>query len=177
MNIIYQINNAFLELIFILSFYSKIKNVKSFSYDVLSYEVTPKRLVSVSVMIILLLEFFLFIAYAYNLFYPYKEFITLLVLLFFSTIVLIKRKKKGDTSSCSCFGNLSLLNKFPLIRNILLIVYVLFHSIVNKSEHYYFIQGTILLLSGVLLVLIYEYISTTYLQKKLRRSHVTNYLS
>lgn len=105
--------------LFFYSFLSKV-NSPYLQSEIYSYVKLPYRLLSLSAILLLFMELFIAISFAANWIPVYKEISVMAVLLVF--MVLSMNKQKKGNGSCACFGNLTILNKFPLFRNSLFLM-------------------------------------------------------
>lgn len=85
-------------------------------------------------------------------FTPWRQLLTIILLMFFIAIVIYQKNINGSTE-CSCFGKNNLLNKMPIVRNIILIsicatsIFIEGYSNVFTSTFNYLI--TLLLLTSI----------------------------
>lgn len=149
--LMYTTLDYFFSFIFLTSFYFKVKNMLSFSYEIKSYKVVPPFLAVFSVGAIIILEFSLAIIYAFHIFSMYKEVITISLFMFF-TVITYKKKQENGIETCNCFGRMSLLNKNPIYRNLFFIFLsviqiFLMNPKINVNQSSY-----LLLLFGIMIV-------------------------
>ncbi|WP_407945732.1 MauE/DoxX family redox-associated membrane protein [Paenibacillus puerhi] len=146
-----------LAFLFLLSFYTKVFNINNFIYEISSYGVLPKRLLLISAVSILIYELVLFILYSFGTFTVIREILGITLMVIFS-IVTIKKKIKEKTGACSCFGNMRLLNKFPIIRNLFICGLMLMN--LNAPVNYNFQVGILLIIWIVSIVIIIDLYQT-----------------
>ncbi len=117
MELVERILDIILASVFFYSFYTKSKHFTQFKIETFSYNVLPVYLVSSASLFVLLVEFIIFLAFSIS--YPsrIKAFILLFLMMIFTVLIWIKRKRLGSTS-CGCFGKADVLNNHPFIRNI-----------------------------------------------------------
>ncbi|WP_353938258.1 MauE/DoxX family redox-associated membrane protein [Bacillus cereus] len=112
--------------IFFASFYMKSYSIHGLKCDLILYDIFPSKYTLFFSYIVLISEFFIFIMFILNVFYPYKELGTIALMICF--ILLILRKKylyKLEKTSCSCFGKMQFMNKSPIVRNSIIILLLL----------------------------------------------------
>ncbi|OAB41154.1 MauE/DoxX family redox-associated membrane protein [Paenibacillus antarcticus] len=108
--------------LFVVAFYFKKNNFRDLELSVQSYRVLPLSLIRIASIGLLLFEFCLFISFASGQALYYKELGAIALLLAFSFFVVRKRRLDNDLgSTCSCFGSIGILNRYPLSRNSILI--------------------------------------------------------
>ncbi|MGZ9586634.1 MauE/DoxX family redox-associated membrane protein [Paenibacillus marinisediminis] len=112
--------NLLIALLFSLSFISKIKEIKNFKFEIISYILAPEILITLLVYIILFLEFFFIVAFSTGILQITKEIIAIITLLIFTWFTW-RKNRKSKTNTCSCFGSIGFLNKFPLLRNFMIL--------------------------------------------------------
>lgn len=111
-----------LSLVFFASFYTKASNVADFRLSIASYRVLPGRLLTPAVYAVLAAELMLFAAYMTGTLPFWKEGVSALLLIGFTVLLLVKRRKKaGEDGACSCFGTVRWLNRYPVTRNAVLL--------------------------------------------------------
>lgn len=156
-----------LSFIFALSVYSKLLDIQVFLQEVNSLRMFNKKLTVIAVYLLLVVEFSLVVFYIFDVFHVWRELVTIMVLSFF-ILILVKKKKIRLQGSCSCFGNNSILNKYPIQRNLILIML----SILNiKFKHVTFelVHSLILCLITLLLIILID-IRTTHKNMKVVRN-------
>lgn len=82
------------------------------------------------------------------------EYVVLVLMIFFSFYIIIKRTFNNQYT-CSCFGNISILNKYPLQRNIILISLILINIFNNNSLEIIPAVYILSINSGITVFLIY----------------------
>ncbi|WP_409193941.1 MauE/DoxX family redox-associated membrane protein [Bacillus cereus] len=155
-NILSTFIDLIIAFIFFASFYMKIYSIQDLKCDLILYDIFPVKHIWLVSYMTLILEFCIFNMFAFNMFYPFKEIGTIILMAFF--IVLILRKKqlyKLEKTSCSCFGKMRFMNKAPTVRNsliiTLLIVKTLLPSPSRTAE-----MSMILVLLSIYIVLFYN---------------------
>ncbi|WP_197937713.1 MauE/DoxX family redox-associated membrane protein [Paenibacillus sp. GSMTC-2017] len=109
--------------LFFIAFYSKANMFRDLELSVQSYRIIPVNWIRPASIGLLLSELLLFLTFASGLALYYKEICAIVLLLLFNFIVIRKRRLDRDNnSSCSCFGSISFLNRYPLSRNTIFIV-------------------------------------------------------
>ncbi len=116
--------NLTIYFVFISSFYMKIQSIFSTQCDIFSYNFFKNRyLIKLSSYLLLITEIAISFSFALNLFGFIKNIFCITLLIFFCIILLKKRKQEKNTkTSCKCFGDMEFMNKYPLFRNIALLV-------------------------------------------------------
>lgn len=132
MNISYSFNIV-IALFFMLAFSMKIRSLKNFELEIASYNIIPIKLVPLTSLLVIIIESYIIIAFIFEQFGYWKQVICILLLIIFSVLTWTKSRKTTN-NLCSCFGSVSFLNKFPLIRNIILISLSIISIYIPKSE-------------------------------------------
>ncbi|WP_430691875.1 MauE/DoxX family redox-associated membrane protein [Paenibacillus woosongensis] len=107
-------------LVFIISLYFKAVDITDIKQEITELKLVPTILIKPSIYCLLAAELFVSFSFLFDLLYFWREIFTIILLLFFSFTILLKRKKTSSIS-CSCFGKDSILNRKPLLRNSILI--------------------------------------------------------
>ncbi|SIR50553.1 Methylamine utilisation protein MauE [Paenibacillus sp. RU4T] len=140
--------------IFFFSFYSKANQFNQFKVDIFSYKIMPVYFASFVSFVILLIEFTIFLAFSFS--YPSKiKAIIVFILLVTFTILLWIKKKRVGSSSCGCFGQVETLNNHPFIRNILLMGLIVIEYF-SPFYHVGLVQSLWISLGIAILVLLYD---------------------
>ncbi|KQO10864.1 MauE/DoxX family redox-associated membrane protein [Paenibacillus sp. Leaf72] len=116
--------NIIIAVSFLLAFNSKLRNIFNFQLEISSYNILPFKTISIAARLVIGLELLLAIAFIFDLWEVWRQAMSIILLVFFSIITWRKNRGKAQ-NSCSCFGEVSFLNKNPLLRNGLLILFVL----------------------------------------------------
>ncbi|WP_442950301.1 MauE/DoxX family redox-associated membrane protein [Paenibacillus sp. E194] len=104
-----------------------------------------------SIYVLIGLELVFSVCHLSDFFSPWRQLLTIILLVFFIAILIYQKNIIGSTE-CSCFGKNNLLNKMPIVRNIILIsicaisVFIERDSNVDTSTFNYLI--TLLLLTS-----------------------------
>lgn len=146
--------NIIISAVFFSSFYMKAKSPTLLRCEVYSYHVIADKYIKKISSLFLLIELALAIVFALNLFQSFKNITCILLLVFFCLLILKKQKAEGKAvRSCSCFGEMKLLNKYPLIRNCILILILNLQFILPNPN--YSLSVHFLLLLAVILSTVY----------------------
>jgi hypothetical protein len=120
-----QVVDYIIIIIFLLSFIMKSTNILDLKYEILSYRIVPKKLISIAAYCLLFIEFSIALLYSFPKFFILKTVLSGCVILLFTFATVYKRKRDGMTS-CRCFGDITWFNKYPLSRNIIISSLILF---------------------------------------------------
>lgn len=112
---------AVLSFILLAALYMKATDYHNARYDVFSYGLIPYDYSKVTVGIVLGIEGSLAACFITSKFTTAASIVAVVLFTCFSLALLYKRSKQG-ASSCSCFGNMTWLNRMPLTRNVILII-------------------------------------------------------
>ncbi|WP_238186940.1 MauE/DoxX family redox-associated membrane protein [Paenibacillus sp. L3-i20] len=108
--------------LFFAAFYSKASMFRDLELSIHSYRIIRLEWIRPAAIVLLISEFMLFIAFASGLALYYKEMAAIVLLLMFNLLLLRKRRlDRENSSTCSCFGSISFLNRYPLSRNTIFI--------------------------------------------------------
>jgi hypothetical protein len=117
----------------------------------------PYLLLVTSGIVLLILEFSIAVSFATNWMPGYREIAVMLILTLFTVLSALKQKK-GD-GECACFGNLTIMNRFPLFRNglflFLLVIKLLLPERVAELYEILFVVTTVIVFSIMLDTFIY----------------------
>ncbi|GIQ67295.1 hypothetical protein DUZ99_09055 [Xylanibacillus composti] len=116
-------------IVFSLSFFSKLFTFDNFILHIRSYKIVPSKWVAYSATIILIIEMLIVLGFAVG-DVVLTNMTTILLLVAFS--VMLKLKK--ETDDCGCFGDISWLNRLPLLRNAILIFLVAIDLFIHTRE-------------------------------------------
>lgn len=119
-------------IIFSLSFFSKLFTFDNFILHIQSYKILPRKWASFSAALILIIEICLVIGFAVGDF-VLTNILTILLLVAFS-IILTRKKELGE---CNCFGDISWLNRLPLLRNAILILLLAIDVFIHTRELFF----------------------------------------
>lgn len=156
---------------FFASFYMKVKSFPSTKCEIYSYNIIKNRqLINISSYFLLFTELLIAICFAFNLFGSIKIVFCGLLLIFFCLILLNKRKKENDLKgrSCSCFGDMEFMNKYPLFRNFILIGLLLLQHFLPTYQLDFKLEVTLFLLI-VIVIIFYDLILQI---KKLKANYI-----
>lgn len=161
--------------IFFISFIGKIKNMKDSILMVQSYGVVPFGLLKASTYLLVLFELLLAILFAAGVVREVRDVMTILLLIFFISVILIKRRSREDSNTCSCIGEVEFINKYPVTRNIILMLMLLadlifFSSHPLQHEH----AAWIVIMISVLLALLSEISAKYKFVKGYLKNHVVS---
>jgi len=120
-------------MLFFLSFNNKIINIENFRYEISSYRILPSSMQYLASYMILALELSIFFLFVSGLLNFWREIICIGLLLFFSVLTWRKTRLTGMIT-CTCFGTVSFLNKFPIMRNLTLIGLLTIDLTINNRE-------------------------------------------
>lgn len=124
--------DLFISVLFFTSFYSKIGKVEGFQYEIYSYRVVRSmKLTQWASYCVLAMECALFLCFATGLLDGIKEVTCILIMIGFSIFTIRKRKITGVTT-CACFGEMKWLNRFPISRNVFIILVLLLDLFVTR---------------------------------------------
>lgn len=139
---------------FIASFYMKTKSFPSTKCEIYSYKIIKNRqLINISSYFLLITELMIAICFAFNLFGSIKIVFCGLLLIFFCLILLSKRKKEKDVKgSCSCFGDMEFMNKYPLFRNCILLGLLLIQLFLPNYQLDFKLEATLFLLIVIVII-------------------------
>jgi len=155
-----------LAFMFFLSSYMKLKNPHEFRIEIISYGLISNKMIKTKAIIIILLEILLAVALVCNYMVFQITIIGILLLLFF-TLANVRKKRLHKNVECNCFGTVKILNKFPNLRNFLLMALFLLRVIFpgNKQLNTDGFLLSILLVIAVLMIdIILEYRRNKYLR-------------
>ncbi|WP_405081977.1 MauE/DoxX family redox-associated membrane protein [Paenibacillus chitinolyticus] len=106
---------------FLLAFIMKVRSLHNFRLEISSYNVIPSYLIAIASYLIIFVEIGIIISFVFDLFSFWKQIVCLFMLVIFNLLTW-KKNKETKKSACSCFGNLSFLNRYPIRRNIVLLI-------------------------------------------------------
>ncbi|MED1666979.1 MauE/DoxX family redox-associated membrane protein [Brevibacillus laterosporus] len=121
MAVLAYIIDMIIAVIFFLSFYMKVNHFHDLKLQINSYQIVPYQLTTLSACLLLTSEMSIFLLFAVGSAYIWKEIFVILMLSLF-ILFIIRKRKISETADCGCFGKVQSLNKFPVIRNISLII-------------------------------------------------------
>ncbi|MNO44619.1 hypothetical protein D3C76_348660 [compost metagenome] len=144
MIILLYITNTIISIIFFLSFSMKAHNLYNFKLEISTYGILPHRLIGTASYMVIITEAFIVISYLFDWFSGWRQFFCVCMLIIFSIATWIKNRNTQQ-KSCSCFGSIFILNRFPQLRNIVLISLVLLSYYLPKTTFTFFesIQWTL----------------------------------
>lgn len=145
--------------IFSLSLYSKLVDPSDILEEIQTLKIVPSSLLKLGYYILLFVEVLIIFCFIFDFLYFSREIFTIVILLFFSATILLKRKRTNITS-CSCFGENNILNKFPLLRNSILISFCITNLIMNRE------LSSALIIVGINIVIIF--ILAVHLKKSIK---------
>ncbi|WP_352223218.1 MauE/DoxX family redox-associated membrane protein [Bacillus sp. SM2101] len=153
--------NSIISAVFFISFYMKVKSIPTLKCEIYSYRLLKNDFISISSYLLLAIELLLSISFIFNLFGFLKNIFCIGLLLFFCFILIRKKKQEEiDRSDCSCFGEMKFMNKYPLIRNIVLI-FILITQTLLPSYSFSSQINLILLLIIMQLIVYYDLLIQT----------------
>lgn len=117
-------SDLLIAILFFLSFYMKVTNLHQLPLEINSYQVIPYYYAKIAAYLLLITEGGIFLLYITGLAFVMKELLLIVLLLVFIALILRKRKQQGNLE-CGCFGKADSLNKYPLQRNMILLVIVI----------------------------------------------------
>ncbi|MEY8741548.1 MauE/DoxX family redox-associated membrane protein [Bacillales bacterium AN1005] len=146
--------NITISSVFFASFYMKAKAPVLLRCEIYSYHLIKVKHIKIVGYLFLLLELVISIIFIFDLFQWFKYLFCILLLLFFCVLILKKQKEEGkQVQSCNCFGEMKLLNKYPLIRNSILIIFLVLQFFLPNQD--YILGYKFILLLMVILVVVY----------------------
>ncbi|MFB0828405.1 MauE/DoxX family redox-associated membrane protein [Brevibacillus laterosporus] len=120
MTVLSYVIDMIIAVVFFLSFYMKVYHFHDLRLQIHSYQIIPYQLTAISACLLLISEISIFLLFVIGIAYIWKE--ILVILMLSSFILFIKRKRKiSEAADCGCFGKVDSLNKYPIIRNLILI--------------------------------------------------------
>ncbi len=102
----------------------KLQSIQGFRVEIYAYKVLPAAFLTWAAAAILIMECWLFICFATGLAEGWKHILGITLLTCFTWLTWNKKRKTG-IEACACFGNIGFLNRFPIYRNIMLIILLL----------------------------------------------------
>ncbi|RJE86265.1 hypothetical protein D3P07_19525 [Paenibacillus sp. 1011MAR3C5] len=94
-----------------------------FRLSIAAYRVLPRQLLSLAAGSVLAAEFALCLLYGFGLLHVWKDLFAVLLFAGFTIMLFRKRRlQESDDTSCSCFGKIEVLNKYPVVRNVILML-------------------------------------------------------
>ncbi|TYP73146.1 MauE/DoxX family redox-associated membrane protein [Paenibacillus methanolicus] len=149
--------------LFFLAAFSKLgSSFADFRLSIVSYRVLPIRLVTLAASGVLAAEFALFLLYGFGLLFIWKDLFALLLFAFFTAMLFRKRRlKENADSSCSCFGRIQALNRYPVLRNGLLMALTSVRLLLPEriphtmDSAMHALAGVTVIASGVMLAQLY----------------------
>ncbi|REK71908.1 hypothetical protein DX130_19575 [Paenibacillus paeoniae] len=116
--------DTLLAAMFFLAAFSKLgSSFADFRLSIASYRVLPKQLLTFAAGSVLFMELALFLLYGSGLWFVWKDSLAVLLFAGFTIMLLRKRRiQENEDTSCSCFGQIEALNKYPVIRNVILML-------------------------------------------------------
>lgn len=145
MSVLGYIFNIVIALFFCIAVSTKVGSVYNFQLEVASYRVVPKRLLPAAGYIVLTIEFLLILTPIFNLAGIWRQIVCISLLAAFSYMTWGGNSGR-DQHVCSCFGQLTFLNKFPLLRNTILILITTISMILPEYRPSIMVSFQILLL-------------------------------
>ncbi|MVO98599.1 hypothetical protein EDM21_03455 [Paenibacillus sp. N10] len=109
-----------MSILFFIPFYIKLFRFPSFRIEMFSYGVLPRSLLTLAAVVVITVEFILFVLFATGLLDGWKELAAASLLAVFALFSWRKTKMTG-IDGCACYGDISFLNRFPVLRNLILI--------------------------------------------------------
>lgn len=118
------LTDMLLAAMFFLAAFSKLgSSFADFRLSIASYRVLPRQLLTLAAGGVLAAEFALFLLYSFGLLHIWKDVFAVLLFAGFTLMLFRKRRlQESDATSCSCFGKIEVLNKYPVLRNIILML-------------------------------------------------------
>lgn len=145
----------------------KFKNISDFKLELYSYRIFPKKMLKIAVVLVLSWELLLVIFFASGQFRLYKEILAIFTLVIFS-IATVRKRGTNREMLCKCYGTLEILNKYPITRNVLIIIMIMINFFLPNYQSSY--SDTIYtILTGVIIVLIIDITLTIIATKRLMK--------
>ena len=160
--------NIIISTVFFASFYMKAKAPILLRCEIYSYHLIKEQHIKIVGYLFLLMELAISIIFVFDLFQWYKYIFCILLLLFFCVLIFKKQKEEGEkVQSCNCFGEMKFLNKYPLIRNSILIIFLVLQFFLPNPD--YVLEYKFILLLIVILAIVYYdlYVQIKYRKNKL----------
>lgn len=136
--------NLLFSILFFMAFSSKVVNITNFSIEIYSYRIISFKQAQYAAPLVLAIELILSLLFLTQWLVEITTISTIFLLSFF-TIFLLKKRLISEKKSCSCFGDNKLLNRYPLTRNLILIVLLIINSILTPG----YIEGGFLTMIGL----------------------------
>lgn len=141
-------------LTFFLSFYSKVQNVIGFGVEIASYRIFNFQSSRFFAYLVLFAELSLLICYWLDRFQFIRS-VTVISLLILFSLFALHKKRKLKVNTCSCFGDIDFLNKYPVLRNMVLIILVVIgFSIGHYWDIVHVMKGEIMVIIINIIILI-----------------------
>ncbi|MGN4128226.1 MauE/DoxX family redox-associated membrane protein [Lysinibacillus sphaericus] len=169
--------NIILGSLFLLAFYAKIINIKDFNLEIIDYKVVPRRLAPIAAVCVLSLELGLFFSFTLSKYYFLSNSVAICLLTLFTIFTYLKNQSKKDNSlkTCTCFGNVKFLNKYPIQRNLFLIIVIIVnHSLFSTVQIK--IQTRLVIMLSILFIFLI-FICIHLVNKKRTRNIVIDFLA
>ncbi|MFD7524637.1 MauE/DoxX family redox-associated membrane protein [Paenibacillus chitinolyticus] len=109
-----------MSVLFFMPFYIKAIRFRNFRIELYSYGILPRSLVSIAALVVLSVEFLLFLSFAVGLLGGWRELAAIVLLAAFAFFSWRKTKLTG-VDTCACYGEIAFLNRSPVYRNAILI--------------------------------------------------------
>lgn len=118
------LTDMLLAAMFFLAAFSKLgSSFADFRLSIASYRVLPRQVLTLAAGGVLAAEFALFLLYGFGFLHIWKDLFAVLLFAGFTLMLFRKRRlQESDDTSCSCFGKIEVLNKYPVLRNIILML-------------------------------------------------------
>ena len=123
MVVLTYLTNTIISIIFFSSLSMKARNLYNFKLEISTYALLPHRLVGIASYMVIITETFIVITYLFGWLNGWR--LLCVSMLFIFSIATWIKKRNTEQKICSCFGSISILNRFPLLRNIIMIFLVL----------------------------------------------------
>ncbi|WP_412102517.1 MauE/DoxX family redox-associated membrane protein [Paenibacillus alvei] len=133
MELLGYFSSVIVALFFFLSWIMKISSLLNLKLEIMNYNIVPIKLIPITSYFVLILELGIVIFLIFDLLFFYIHIFCIIVLLVFSYLTW-RRNEENKERACSCFGNITILNRFPITRNFLLVVLVLISLLSPKFE-------------------------------------------
>jgi hypothetical protein len=139
---------------FFLACYMKMQNIGEFKYEMMTYNVIPRRLAPLAAYLFLALEWVIAGLFLFHNKGPLKEVLAVGLLLLFALVLHIKKR---GVQSCTCFGELSWLNRRPIVRNATAAAVILLNAaVVPGGSFLSAVESSFVFLSFVLILFLVQ---------------------
>ncbi|MFF2889351.1 MauE/DoxX family redox-associated membrane protein [Paenibacillus sp. NPDC057967] len=124
MHLLAYLTDMLLAGMFFLAAFSKLgSSFADFRLSITSYRVLPRSFLTPAAGIVLAAELGLVVLYGFGLLPIWRDLLAVLLFAGFTIMLFRKRRlQESEDTSCSCFGKIEVLNKYPVMRNVVLML-------------------------------------------------------